>query len=250
MENRIVVFILAFLVTPLVSEGQTAAADSTKQRKNIVRISLTQPLLFGNNNWVLGYERVINPYQSISINAGIASLPKIISIDIDSLEVYKDSKTTGYNVSMDYRFYLQKENKFKAPRGVYIGPYAYLYSIDRNNSWNYERNGNMKEFDTEQKLRFYGAGFELGYQFVFWNRLAIDMVLVGPGITRYSYEAKINGELSVDEESDIVQGLKAWMDEKYPGMDIIWGDKQVDAKGRVSTTSFGYRYLIHVGFLF
>lgn len=251
MGNKIVVFILALLFTSLVSEGQTAATDSTKQRKNIVRLSLTQPLLFGSNNIILGYERVIKPYQSMSLNVGLTSMPKLISVDLDSsFNITKDSKASGYNVSLDYRFYLQKENKFRAPRGIYIGPYAYLYTLDRNTDWNFQEGGVAKNFSTLQKLRIYGAGVELGYQFILWKRLAIDLVMIGPGLSRYSLEATIDGELTLDERQEAVDALKAWIDAKYPGMDIVWGDKQVDVDGRVNSTSFGYRYLIQVGFLF
>jgi Protein of unknown function (DUF3575) len=250
MGNKIVVFILALLFMPLVAESQSASADSARQRKNVVRLSLTHPLVFGSDNIILGYERVITPYQTMSINAGLTSLPKLISIDLDSLEITKDSKAKGYNVSLDYRFYLQKENKFRAPHGVYIGPYAYLYTLDRDNEWNIHRNGIVKEFSTVQKLRFYGVGFELGYQFVFWKRMTLDLVLVGPGITRYSYENKIEGELDLGDKQEVADAMKAWIEEKYPGLDIAWGDQEVDVNGRINTTSLGYRYLIHVGFLF
>ena len=251
MGNRIVIFILVLLFAPLVSESQTAATDSVKQRKNIIHISLTQPLLFGSNNIILGYERVIRPYQSMSLNVGLTSMPKLISVDLDSsFNITKDSKASGYNLSLDYRFYLQKENKFRAPRGIYIGPYAYLYTLDRNTDWNFQEDGIAKNFNTSQKLRIYGAGVELGYQFILWKRLAIDLVMIGPGISRYSFEANIDGELNLDEKQEAVEALKAWIDEKYPGMEIIWGDKKVDVNGRTNTTSFGYRYLIQVGFLF
>lgn len=251
MGNKIVVFILALLFAPFVSESQTAAPDSAKQRKNIVRISLTQPLLFGANNIIVGYERIIKPYQSMSLNAGLTSMPQLVSVDLDSsFNITKDSKASGYNLSLDYRFYLQKENKFRAPRGVYIGPYAYLYTLDRETDWNIERDGVVTDFGATQKLRIYGAGFELGYQFVFWKRLAIDMVLIGPGISRYSFEGKINGEVDPGDKQEAIDAMKAWIDEKYPGLDIVWGDKEVNADGRTNTTGFGYRYLLHVGFLF
>lgn len=251
MGNKIVVFILALLLTPFVSEGQMAAADSTKQRKNIVRVSLTHPLLFGSSNLIFGYERVIKPYQSMSLNVGLTSMPKLISVDLDSsFNITKDSKASGYNLSLDYRFYLQKENKFRAPRGIYIGPYAYLYTLDRNTDWSFQEDAVVKDFSTSQKLRIYGAGVELGYQFILWKRLAIDLVMIGPGLSRYSFEAKLDGELDLDEKQEALDALKAWVDAKYPGMDIVWGDKTVNADGRVNSTNFGYRYLIQVGFLF
>lgn len=251
MKTRIVVFILALMLTPFVSESQTAATDSTKQRKNIVRVSLTHPLLFGSNNLIFGYERIIKPYQSMSLNVGLTSMPKLISVDLDSsFNITKDSKASGYNLSLDYRFYLQKENKFRAPRGIYIGPYAYLYTLDRNTDWDFQNDGIVKSFSTSQKLRIYGAGVELGYQFILWKRLAIDLVMIGPGLSRYSFEANVDGELDLNEKQEALDAMKEWIDAKYPGLDLVWGDKTVDVNGRTNTTSFGYRYLIQVGFLF
>jgi len=56
------------------------------------------------------------------------------------------------------------------------------------------------------------AGFELGYQFIFWNRLAVEMVLIGLGVGFYNIRAQ--------------------------------------AEGSLTTSSIGYRYLVHIGFLF
>jgi hypothetical protein len=232
--------------------GNTAdGPDAMPDRKNIVRLSLTQPLLFGTRNVVVGYERIVKPYQSFSINAGVTSLPKLVSVDLDSFGITSDSYAYGFNVSADYRFYLQKENKFAAPRGIYIGPYAYYYEVNRENDWDFNTAGGViKDVASSQKLSIYGAGFQLGYQFVFWKRLALDLVLVGPGLSRYSFEAKVDGDLSLDEKTELAEALRALIEEKYPGIDFVWGDKEVNANGRVNTTSFGYRYLIHVGFLF
>ena len=47
-----------------------------KNLKNTVRINLTNPLIFGEKFNVLGYERVINDYQTASIGMGRFSFPK------------------------------------------------------------------------------------------------------------------------------------------------------------------------------
>ena len=227
-----------------------SASDSMPPHKNVIRASITQPLLFGNKNFILGYERVLTPHQSISINGGFTGLPKIVSIDLDSISVNKESNARGYNVSLDYRFYLKKENKYLAPRGVYIGPYAFIYTFNRDNNWNYQNNGIAKDFSTQTKINIIGGGFELGYQFLFWKRITLDLVLIGPGLASYSFEAKLTGNLDVDEESDVVNALKAWVDDKFPGSNIVWGDKEVNANGKVRTTTVGFRYLIQIGYNF
>jgi hypothetical protein len=241
-------FLLSFSI-PVLSQTK-APRDSMPPHKNIVRANVTYPLLFGGKNLVLGYERVLTPHQSISLNIGRTSLPKIKSFDWDSLSVTDETKTSGYNLSLDYRFYLKKENKYLAPHGLYIGPYAFFYTFERHNDLTLQSNGALTELDSEMKLNIFGGGFELGYQFLFWKRVALDLVLIGPGIASYSFEAKLNGNLDIDEESEVVQAIKEWVDNKFPGSDFVWGDKSVNAKGATKTTSVGFRYMIQIGFNF
>jgi hypothetical protein len=64
-------------------------------------------------------ERVVKKHQTFTVNIGLASFPSMNIITSDSLKANGDSKNKGYNFSVDYRFYLSKENKYSAPRGVY-----------------------------------------------------------------------------------------------------------------------------------
>src|SRR5262245_53680240 len=107
------IFIASFLVvmTAGFAHAQVDSARRTHQYKNVVRYNLSGALLFGIDGYIVfGYERVINPHQSFSINVGRASLPKLISISTDSFSISKDQKRTGFNLSVDYRFYLGSEN--------------------------------------------------------------------------------------------------------------------------------------------
>ena len=111
----------------------------TKQLKNVIRYNLSGALLFGADRFIVfGFERVIRPRQSISVNFGKASLPKFISIATDSFQLTKDAKNSGVNVSIDYRFYLAKENKHLPPHGLYIGPYYSFNRFKRDNQWEYK----------------------------------------------------------------------------------------------------------------
>jgi hypothetical protein len=105
-------FAICFLLCLSISaQAQTQATkDTMPPRKNVVRLNITYPLLFGSKNVVLGYERLVKPRQSFSVNAGVTNLPKIGSLDLDSL-TSSGEKTKGYNISADYRFYLKNENK-------------------------------------------------------------------------------------------------------------------------------------------
>ncbi len=139
-------------------------------------------MIFGDKFNVLGYERVINDYQTASIGMGRFSFPKFSLIDRDSIKMERNYDDKGFNMSFDYRFYLQKENRHKAPRGVYIGPfYAYNY-FSRVNHWEISPGGLSTQVDSKTTMNMHSIGFQLGYQFIFWNRVSLDLILVGPAM--------------------------------------------------------------------
>ena len=72
--------------------GQGYKSDSAwkHSRKNIVRYNISSALLYGfDKSFILGYERVLKPNQSISFNAGTVALPKLTTIGTDSVQFSK-----------------------------------------------------------------------------------------------------------------------------------------------------------------
>src|SRR5690349_5987071 len=125
---------LLLLFTVNICSAQKDSTKQVRQYKNVIRYNLSGALIFGVDRYVVfGYERVIKPNQTISVNVGGVKLPKLISINTDSFSLQKDNKSNGFNVSVDYRFYLGKENKYPAPRGAYIGPYYSYNTFTRDN---------------------------------------------------------------------------------------------------------------------
>ena len=136
-------FCLLFFSIGAKGQDTPVSKKAMSEFKNVVRYNLSSAILFGVDKCVvLGYERVIRPNQSISVNFGKISLPKLISINTDSFNLNKDVKNSGYNVSIDYRFYLPKENKHLAPHGLYIGPYYSYSRFTRENRWEYTSSAN------------------------------------------------------------------------------------------------------------
>lgn len=83
----------------------------------------------------------------------MAALPNfnIISIADNSIvQLYKDSKDKGFLFTSDHRFYLASENKYKAPRGLYIGPYASHVFMGRENTFHLA----SETFDGDVKTDF------------------------------------------------------------------------------------------------
>jgi hypothetical protein len=94
------------------------------------------------------------------------------------------------------------------------------------------------------------VGFELGYQFVFWKRATLDMVLVGPGVGFYNIKAKAQGNLTDAERERLHSALTEIISEKFPGMNYVLSDQEFNGSGTLRTSSIGFRYLIQIGFLF
>ena len=227
--------------------------DSTKTHpyKNIIRYNLSGAILFGADRFIVfGYERVIKKNQSISINFGKATLPKFFTIDTDSFQLSKNSSSSGYNVSVDYRFYLLRENKYPAPNGLYIGPYYSYNKFTRDNEWDYKNPGTTNSVMTHSNLSIHTIGVEMGYQFIFWKRLTLDLVMVGPGIGFYDYKAKFDGNVDQASKEQLQEALKQLLTQKFPGMNFVFANQVVSSNGTINTTSIGYRYLIQIGFNF
>ena len=180
IKNRLVFTILSccFLGGLCAQTSVDSSWKSTK--KNIIRYNFSSALLFGaDKTIILGYERLLKPNRSISVNVGRASLPKFVSILTDSVSFSNDIKNSGFNISFDYRFYLFKLNKFNAPQGVYIGPYYSLNVWHRDSKWQFK---DAQSFATVQSdLTLHMAGIEMGYQFIFWKKVSLDMVLIEIG---------------------------------------------------------------------
>ena len=238
----------------LVAGSCMAQYDSSKpaMRKNVIRYNLTGALLFGFDSYiVLGYERVLSPKRSISINVGRASLPKVTSIITDSFAIGRDQTRSGVNVSVDYRFYLGKENKYAAPRGIYIGPYYSFNRLESERDWTRKNSTASNQIISKSTLTVNTVGFEVGYQFLL-GRFAIDMVMAGPGLGIYNYKAKFEGNVSLSQgdKEQLLDAVKQLLVQKFPGMNAVFSDKQFDADGVLKKSTIGYRYIVHIGYNF
>lgn len=252
-KSYLLIIVLIAICCSQTASGQVdTAAKKGKDYKNIIRYNLSGALLFGIDKYIVfGYERVVSPKQSFSINVGRASLPKLVSFTSDSFALKGDRKNTGFNISLDYRFYLAKENKYNAPHGVYVGPYMAYSQMERKNSWIYENGApQQSELNTTANFDFFTVGAEIGYQFIFWKRLAVDLVMVGPGFTNYQIKGTIESNLSENAKKRLQNAMKQMITQRFPGMNYILSDEQFDGSGTIGTWNVGYRYLIHIGFAF
>jgi hypothetical protein len=223
-----------------------------KARKNSIKINITNPMIFGEGCYILGYERTVGQHQSFSVNLGRFALPKLFSIGNDSIkDLYSNSYTSrGLSFSTDYRFYLGKENKYNSPHGIYIGPYFARNSFSRK----FEVQANAGDLDAKANLDFkFGVttlGFQMGYQFIFWDRVSLDMMMFGPGISFYSLKANLSTSLDPEREAELFKMINDKLAEKIPGYDKVISPGEFEKTGNYNTTNAGYRYIIMIGFRF
>ncbi len=229
-------------------------AKPTKEFKNTIRFNITNPLIFGNKSIIFGYERILKNNQSFSINIGQASLSPFSFFDDSELKAKSILNEGGFNISGDYRFYLGKLNKYSAPRGVYIGPYYSFNTFRKEHSWEFTKDGVEApvSIDSDLKIDIHTFGFELGYQFVFWKRFSVDMVLIGPGVATYKMKAEIGGNLSEEDRQKFYEKLNEALKDKFPGYSGTIGSGsnggEFEKTGSKNTTGLGYRYMVQIGY--
>jgi hypothetical protein len=246
---------VAFSYTKLHAQTADTLVKPEKEFKNTIRFNITNPLIFGSKSLIFGYERILKNNKSFSINIGQAALP---NFEIGFSDEFR-SKTVlsqgGFHISGDYRFYLSKVNKYNAPRGVYVGPYYSYNRFTKGHDWTYLKEGTTtpKSINSDLSLKIQQIGFEMGYQFVFWKRFSLDLILLGPGIASYNVKANVTGNLSDAERKLFLEKLNQALKDKFPGYSGTIGedvDGEFEKTGIRSATSLGYRYMINVGYRF
>lgn len=250
-----IALVFAFGVTDLKAQTSDNVVKPEKELKNTIRFNITNPLIFGGKSLIFGYERILKNNKSFSINIGQAALPNFENGFSDEFRSNTVLSEGGFHVSGDYRFYLSKLNKYNTPRGVYIGPYYSYNRFSKGHDWEYTREGTTtpKNINSDLSLKIQQIGFELGYQFVFWKRFSVDLVLIGPGVASYKVKATAEGNLTDEERQLFFEKLNQALKDKFPGYSGTVGgdgDGEFEKTGAKSTTSFGYRYMINVGYRF
>ena len=74
--------------------------------------------------------------------------------------------------------------------------------------------------------------------------------MVGPGVGFYKLKATAEGNVNLEERTQLLQALQQVLEQRVPGFNYVFSDQQLEANGSVSTTTAGYRYLIQIGFRF
>lgn len=229
------------------SYGQNSfLKDSVPELKNNIKLNVSCYAIY-DKAFILNYERVINNNQSMSVEFGAAALPTIDSLVTDEFYLSKENQNKGFKVALDYRFYPQKENKYKAPRGIYIGPFLAFYHFEKQNRFQFI-DSNSVSANLNVDANMYQAGFEVGYHFIFYKRFSVDLLLMGPALSFYSTD--INFNTTVSSENELIQDFYQALANKYPGLSTLVEEGKIETSGRTNFLAGGFRYTVFIGFLF
>jgi opacity protein-like surface antigen len=218
--------------------------DSSQTRLNTIKVNLITSLIYANSG-AISYERVTKPNESWSATIGYVQFPKLGNLS-SGTKVSDKGTRGGYVIGGEYRFYLRKENKFQAPHGVFIGPYA-NYFYFKNDRTLTSADG-LSQAILASKITVLNIGFQLGYQFVIKNRWTIDLIFLGPSVSRYNLGLDLSGDFDSDTvlENEIIAALA----DRFPLIKDLITDQSVDLNGTTSTWSGGFRYQVNLGYHF
>lgn len=240
---------LALLVFFINARAQvdTLIVDNGKRYPNIVKISLTNSLLY-NNAVQLLYERVLSEKRSFVVFGGYEEFPLSIKLDRSDVKLGRSLKKSGFSAGLEYRFYLTKENKYRAPRGVFIAPFLSYHGFKGERIVSDSAQTQSVQLNTS--VNFGNVGAALGYQFVLWKRVVIDAVMFGPAFTSYRFKAKMDGHINGTDDNEVLQAIIDAMKEKLPVLERLTEGGEINSSGVESFWSGGFRYNISIGFRF
>ena len=248
--NRLV--LIVSLMVLAVSGWSQEDSLTVKERKNIIRWNITPMAVIGPKSIVLGYERLLKNNQSISLNVGYLEMAPRVNEEGETVQLFGDVKRGGFDVSLDYRFYFKNRNKFPAPDGLYWGPYASIYNLTFEGQSNvFDDNGNkINTVGLDVGLTMYNVGAQLGYQFIIKDRFSIDLMLMGPSFTRYSFKMDFDADVALDPDDPFYIGMEKLLGKLIPGSEIVLDGAEFDATSNTKFSYVGFRYGVHVGYVF
>jgi hypothetical protein len=216
------------------------------QRMNTIKYEFTQALY--PNSFIFSYERVTTPDQTFCITLGYEEFPDILGIS-STTNVNSNLDKSGFKAGAEYRFYLKNENKYFAPRGVYIGPYLSYHDFYNKREIEVDVDGIKETALLKTDFSIFNVGFQLGYQFVIKNHLTLDLVLIGPSVSNYRANMKMEGDFTFDKEEVENEVLLKMLD-RFPMLDELLTNKEVSSQGRFDSWSYGWRYQFLIGYHF
>jgi hypothetical protein len=262
MMKRFLFFLIAILLSSSVPAQENHDTINNGDRierpalpepyhRNTIKFNPTPMLIWSEiRNLTFSYERMINNNMSLSLQVGLLRLPFLIDDTLADLLYITDRNKTGMNSAFDYRYYVFARNPRPAPDGLYIGGYLSYYESDFNSKFNVLGTPEDQYGEMKGKLDIANLGFELGYQFIFWKRLSIDMLLFGPSLSYFGGKLNFSGNLDPDTIDNIDQAVVDKLLERYPALGALFSEGDLTFTGNRTKFDTFFRYSIQLGYHF
>lgn len=250
--QRFTLFFFAMLLHSMVMAGEkdTTVTYPEPIHRNVIKWNPTTMILWSPRNFMLSYERILGPRQSVALSLGYLEFPKLFDDTIACLIAITDRQKQGINVALEYRFYLLKRNRRPTPDGLYIAPYASYYGYWFGNGIDILHTTIDSTGSLKGRFYCFNLGLELGYQFVFWKRFTLDLVLFGPSVSYYGGYLKVIGERDQNDLNELRQDIYNQLGDQYPLVRTFFNSTTFIQRGTLDLFSLGFRYAIQIGFHF
>jgi hypothetical protein len=247
--TRINSFLIILLIWPGFVLSQKKDSVPTPYHWNVISINPTPAFLFDNpKNITLRYERLVKPNQSFLVQFGYLELNPIFGDSVGGFIDIKRVSDYGLNAAFDYRFYLLRRNQYPAPDGLYLGPYLSYYGFKYKDEFAYFPDDTVSAYGSySSNYHLVNLGFMIGYQFIFWKRLSVDLLIFGPSLTYMVSNWTVSDNLPDEDEEELIKEIKEKFNEKYP---LLVPFVQPNEGSQSASVRMFFRYSISFGFHF
>ena len=194
------------------------------------------------------YERDLKKHWSLLMGAGDrwgGDIPKALGLG----SVVVTSNTAGlrgFSLTPEVRYYFNYCACGGPRTGFYAGLYLRMTRLYGDLAINVWDGSEYIDVGAAGRLREYGGGIQLGYQFVFKKRFVVDLMFAGPRRSHIRMDMDLESEFIEEAipliEEEINKRL-AWF-----GKDPITLDMDPEVKHSFGFTNF--RYAVGIGFRF
>jgi hypothetical protein len=223
----------------------------TPYHRNVIKFNPTPMILWGDRrNITFTYERLIKKDMSVSLQAGFLLFPNLLDDTIRNLIAITGKTRKGINLALDYRYYPFSRNRRPAPDGMYIGGYLSYYGFLYKTKFDVLHTTVDQQGELDGKVSLVNLGLSVGYQFIFWKRFTLDLLMFGPSFSMLSGSIKISGQLDSEEIQNIDQELVDKLLNRFPYLESIFSSDGLQYTGRKTQYTPFLRYSIQFGFHF
>lgn len=237
------------LTDTLFKKKSKKESEGNRDFKNSIKLNISNKLLY-DNSYQFAWERVLSKSTSVNVFAGYQEFP-LVTVNLLNVSTDRSARRYGYSLGAEYRWYLMAENKYNAPRGVYLGVFTSLFDFNtkRNVSFYQEATDSTEKLSLDTDINFVNLGGSVGYQFIVKDRWVFDFVFFGPSMTYYSFKSSFNSDIDGVEDNEYLEQVLDNIKDRLPFLKEV-SSADVSRSGLNAFTAAGFRYSISVGYRF